>query len=81
MKLISYVTSFLAVLFLTACSAAIPTVTNLSTPIRQSGPAAGTISSGGGIMNSTNFKIDGKINPTGNDTMVGTNFKIKTNGE
>jgi hypothetical protein len=76
---IRYVFSLLVLLFVSACTEAIPTVTELSTPITQTAPATGTISAGGGVSQSTNFRINGMISPTGGE-MVGTNFRIKTSG-
>jgi hypothetical protein len=79
MSSIRYVFSLLVLFFVSACTEAIPTVTQLSTPITQTAPATGIISAGGGVSQSTNFRINGMISATGGE-MVSTNFKIKTSG-
>ena len=79
MSSIRYVFSLLVFLFVSACTEAIPTVTELSTPITQTAPATGTISAGGGVSQSASFRINSMISPTGGE-MISTNYKIKTSG-
>ena len=68
-------------LFVSACTEAVPTVTGLSTPLSQTLPSTGTISAGAGVIQSTNFRINGKISPSTSGEMVSTSFKIKTSGD
>ena len=80
MRSLLYVTSLLALLFVSACSEAIPTVTDLSLAPSVQNPPAGQISAGASVMVGSSFKITGKIDSTGHE-MVGTNFKINTSGD
>ena len=76
MRYFLYLFSALMLFFTSACSEAIPTVTDLSSPIPSTTPV-GEVSSGGGLIQGTNYKVYGKTSSVGN-VMVGTNYKIKS---
>ena len=85
MRVILYVFSSLGFLFLTACSEAVPTVTDLSSPTQIATPSdiddtSLSVNSGGGVMNGTSYRIRSKLGPSAS-VLTGSNYKIKVTGD
>lgn len=85
MRNLLYVFSLLGFLFLSACSEAIPVVTNLSSEEQPATPSAvddssPSVNSGGGELSGGSYKIFGKVGPSAS-VLVGSQYRINMNGD